>query len=416
MIRLFSLLLVLAVSFSSYGQTLTENANGTSTLSQGTTSYVIDSAKKFKVTLSSDYSNETQAGLKRNGIIAYRDAFIEVSVQMAALPSTPTGSAPYQVWRSSDILISYDAQKLEFVSWSSDHFMTDKSVIDVAKSGASEWIPGLVQVHAQCLKAPESRIPALRRQPFQWNFGGFIWREQNSRQLGRLKFKVKGDFYYPESLATHITAVAQAQLPDGSSVNSKIDGGISTGNNVIGPIQNDVNKIAFGPSPESKVNLTLKGPATPVKAGDDFAVQIITTPDSAPQVIWSVSSIFIWDSSKLALLGMDKTGAKASIFSKFMPGGLNESEVPQDGNAQHLFGAQLGDKRPIAGDTLIVTLRFKALQDFTDTKIELVSRSDPRLSGVSIIDECGVIGSVVAGKSVTGTLTSAVIRGVAAQP
>jgi hypothetical protein len=149
--------------------------------------------------------------------------------------------------------------------------------------------------------------------------------------------------------------------------------------------------------------------------GDTVNVKVLATPANMPQVIWSVVTMFAWDKTKLELMGIDKTGAKASMMSSFdmvCPTCINEAAVPKDGTASHNFLAMLGDKKPIDKETLIVTLKFKVVSDFTETKIEIINRSDSRVSNVTILDDMGILGSCVGGSDVTGSVTNATIKGI----
>jgi hypothetical protein len=173
------------------------------------------------------------------------------------------------------------------------------------------------------------------------------------------------------------------------------------------------NTAAF--PPDLKVNLRLSGPSINVKMGDAVPVRILVTPATLPQVIWSVTTMFAWDISKLEFMGLDKTGAKSAVLSAMdMPCAtcVNESSIPKDGHAYHNFLSTLGDKTPIDKETLIVTLKFKAVSDFTQTTIEVINKSDPRVKNLKALDDTGILGSGLAGANVMGTITNAVIKGI----
>ena len=73
-----------------------------------------------------------------------------------------------------------------------------------------------------------------------------------------------------------------------------------------------------------------------------------------------------------------------------------------------MFLNQLGNKTPISQPTLLGTLKFKAVSQFDETPIEVVKTNDPRLAGLSIIDDTGIITGIGAScEEIYGT----VIRG-----
>jgi hypothetical protein len=385
--------------------TATSNTNGTVSLKGTTITYTIDPTRKFRIITSCNNSNAAFNGKNQNGMTVYKNSIVEVEVMITPLPSSivPTGTT-YQVWRSADIGFTWDHTKLEFIEAIPNPLSTDKSVVDVSKIKATVLGQGRLSLHSEVLPPPELRTPKKAPQYFQWNFGGFLW-SSGLRNIGKLRFKVISDFYHPTQSPTDIVAVA---------TDSKIDGGMTVGTNVIGDIQNNANKIQSGPSPEYKVSMSLVPPTTKVKVGDTVPVRVIVSPETNPQVIWSVCTTFAWDPTKLEFMGIDKTGSKPSMSSSIMTGysTINESSVPKDGNAQHTWLSVLGDKAPIANSAQIVTLNFKTVSEFIDTAVEILQTNDPRLSGLVIMDDTGVYGSCVAGSFVTGKMTNATIKGV----
>ena len=137
-----------------------------------------------------------------------------------------------------------------------------------------------------------------------------------------------------------------------------------------------------------------------------------------PQVISSVCTLFSWDTNKLELIGIDKTGARPSQLNSiwFTPSNpINESTIPKDGNAAHYWLSTLGDKSFIDKENLVVILNFKVVTDFTSTSVTMLQKSDPSLAGILIMDDCGIIGSNAIGSFVTGAQNNAVIYGIATQ-
>ena len=175
-------------------------------------------------------------------------------------------------------------------------------------------------------------------------------------------------------------------------------------------MEDNVNRIKFGPRPDYKMKVTMTPPSV-VSAGSEFSVPLTIESLTSPQWFSSVTAILIWDPTKIELMGLDKTGAKVAQMSGFLwgcPTCLNETKVPKDGNAQFMFLNQLGNLTPVSQPTLLGTLKFKAVSQFDETAIEVVKMNDPRLAGLSIIDDTGIItGTSASCEEIYGT----VIRG-----
>lgn len=392
--------------------TIVNNPDGTVSIKGSTVTYVIDPSRKFSVTVDSNSSTVDYAGKSKLGTPVYMGSLVAVDITSAADPSATVLNS-YQVWRGADLLLSYDPAKLEFVEAKPDTFLGDKNVVDWSSMSGEVVSPGIVRFKVKVMPPPEARTPPAAPAPFQWNLGGFVT-SGSRRHLAKIWFKVKSDFYFPTSLPTDVKLLPSATV--GSSVlTSSVDGGAVPGTNVIGSLFNSANGITSGPSPSYTVDQVLEGPAAPVKAGDPVNVKVLVRP-TKPQRLSSVTTLFVWDPSKLEFMGLDKTGAKACMSSSIMTGALggtvNESAVPKDGNAQHIWMCNLGDKSYFEKDTLIVTLKFKAVADFHETKVEPVLTSDPRLAGLTTPEETRALGSVVPGASVTLNLAPAVIQGI----
>ena len=397
--------------------TVINNPNGTVSLVSGTINYTFDSKRKFRVATSCNNSTLNWGGANQNGTKVYMDSFVDVDFVITPLDSTilpvPANGFFYQVWRSADILFSWDASKFQLIGAVSSP-QTDTAVVDVSKISTTLLAPGVLNLHSQCLPAPQNRVPAQNAQYFAWNFGGFVW-ANGSRNIGRLRFKVISDFYFPASPVqlTSMFALPTFTKIDGTLTKTKVDGGVVANDDVI-EIRNSVNNIKSGPSPAYKVDLSLAGPVTPVAVGDTISVKILVKPVTLPQSVLSVSTLFAWDKTKLEFMGIDKVGAKASQVSEIDlvgPTAVNEVAIPKDGTAHHNWLAQLGGDSLISAESLIVTLKFKVVANFTETTVEVIKKSDPRLVGVTVIDDTGIGGSSVPGVYVNGVLTKALIRG-----
>lgn len=382
------------------------NPDGTIELKGNTLQkYIIDQTRKFQIVTACNQSNASWDGKNQNGSITWKGSIIEVRIMLNALPSTLTTVSTYTIIKDTDLLFIWDDSKLEFLD-STTGFAFDPAVFDASKLSATVIAPGVGRFHSQVLPAPHLRTPPTSPLHYQWNLGGYLL-QGGGRVLGTLRFRVKSDFYFPVEQTTDIRIVASA-----NGETSKVNGDPA----LLSEIRNNANKILFGPTPEYKVSHELASPETSIIKGQEFGVKIFATPETLPQVIWSVSTIFGWDPTVIEFMGVDKTGAKPSMQSAiYMPGtgSINESAIPKDGNAHHVWMSVLGDKKPISAKTLIATLKFKALTDFTETTVELLEKNDPRFAGLIIMDDAGILGSRLGGTRVTGVRKNAVIKGLA---
>jgi hypothetical protein len=390
--------------------------------------YYIDPSMTYRILLESQWSSKDWDGRNLNGLVAKKDDVVEVRVLAMPIPKVKVVNGKnvplWSIFRSADVVVNWDTTKFELLPPVLGGFGYDTTVMNPAKSGlvAPDQSGGVNEVsipqdgtllfHAEALPVPEKRSPALKPRYYQWNFDGFMW--QNSyRLLGTLRFKVKGDFYYPTSQMTDIKILPSITV-NGVETKTKVDGSPTTGINVVGDIRNGVNGIKFGVGSNYKISQSLVAPSTPHKVGDTVPVRVVVNSETSPQRIHSVSTIFAWDNTKLEFMGISKTGARASQSSSIYmvgTGSINESTVPKDGNAQHNWLGLLGDKTFIDKENLIVTLNFKVISEFDTTSVQILNKNDPTLVGLQILDECGVYGSDTPGVFVTGTQKGAEIKG-----
>ena len=401
------IIFLLAITTTTFAQTIVYNSNGTISLVGNTLQkYTIDPNIKFRVSTVSDHSNEDYAGKKLNGMYAYRDSTVTAKVTLQSLSSLLVTGTSFQVFRSADLYLTYDPTKLEYTGLNPDLFGIDTSVIDTSKTTAQVVVPGIVKIHCQVLPKPANGTG------YQWNFGGFIWTTGNNRMVAKLNFKVKGDFYYPVNQPTDIKLIEPTVLPDATVLKNFVDAGPILGTNLYGEVRNGINKIAFTASPAYKVNHSLVGPVNPVKVGEEISVAVMVTPATLPQIISAVTTIFTWDNTKLEFMGLDKTGAKASQLSAIREvaiGNINEAAIPKDGNASHGWLSLLGDKSYITSDTLIVKLKFKVLTQFNTTEVSIKTKAD--LPNLLQIEDTRIYGSLIGGSNVSGLRVNATIKG-----
>jgi hypothetical protein len=393
------------------------------------TPYFIDPTMGYRILLESQWSNKDWDGRNKNGTVAKKGDIVEVRILAQPISKTKVVDGKtvslWSVFRGGDFIISWDNTKFELVASPVGGFGYDTTVMNSAKSGIvapeqsggvnESVLPqdGTVLFHAEALPVPEKRTPALKPLYYQWNFDGYLW-ANGFRLMGTLRFKVKGDFYYPTSQLTDIKILPSVTV-NGVETKTKIDGSPTIGTNILSETRNGVNAIKFGVGAEYKVSHTLSAPTTKFKVGDIVPVKILVKNETLPQKISSVCTLFSWDTTKLEFMGLNKTGARASQSSSMYmagAGSINESSVPKDGNAAHNWLSVLGDQTFIDKENLIVTLNFKVVSDFDSTVISLLKQSDPSLVGLFVIDECDILGSSVPGVSVVGTQTNATINGI----
>jgi hypothetical protein len=437
MTRILSFVFALLVSFSAIGQTpptKVPQPDGTIQLvpvppDSVFTPYYIDPTMNYRVLLESQWSTQDWDGRKKNGTIAKKGDVVDVRILAQPISKTKVVNGRtvslWSVFRSGDFIVTWDSAKFELLPPSVSGFGYDATIMNSAKSGIvapdqsgginESALPqdGTVLFHAEALPVPEKRSPVRPPQYYQWNFDGYLW-ANSYRLLGTLKFKVKGDFYYPTSQSTDIKIVPSLVV-NGVETKTRIDGSPVVGTNILTEFRNATNGIQFGVGPEYKVSQTLSAPTTKFKVGDIVPVKVLVKNETLPQRISSVCTLFSWDTTKLEFVGVNNLGARTAQSSSIYmvgPGSINESSIPKDGNAAHNWLASLWDKTFIDKENLIVTLNFKVVSDFGSTTVSLLKQNDPTLAGLLIMDECGILGSSVPGAFVTGQQTNAVINGI----
>lgn len=437
--RLFILTIIIAARAAT-GQdnypTQVPQADGTILLqyAKGVTfnPYIIAPDRCFSVKITSQQSNEDEKGNIRNGSNCWMGSIVEAEIMVVGdYPVTVVNGvtqpspahSQYQVFRSADLIVTWDHTRLKLLDFKPHPFLTDTTVFDIGKAGftapnlssgvneAPVPADGTAMIHAEVKAAPS---PMKSSDYYKWLYGGFLWQGKGNRCLGKLRFVTIADFHYPVQQTTDIKVVPSVIVADGTVANSMVNGSPELARNMIGSISNAANKIKSAPSPAYKVGLWLVAPSEPVDAGDTFEVSVMANPETLPQVIYSVTTPFAWDTNHLEFVGISTFGAKPSMMSNIdypCPTCINESAIPKDGTASHNWGARLGDKTPIDRVTLIAKLRFKCVAPFETTTIEILKDSDPRLAGIKVLNKMGIIGSTVAGSFVTGEVKNAVVSG-----
>lgn len=382
------------------------------------TPYFIDPTIGYRLYLQSGWAQKSWNGGIKNGQYGYKDSIITVDV--LAMPLTPPpivvngkSVTKWSVYRSTDAIIQYDHTRLELLPLGSNGNAFDAAVMNASKSKYTILGDGLILYHTETLPAPELRTPPQKPQYYQWNFDGYMW-QGAYRLLGRLHFRVKDDYYLPAwgQQKSFIRLLPSVTI-QGNTITTKVDGSPVIGTNVLKETRSEGEDIIFGVPSTYKVAHYLTAPTTKFKVGDTVSVKIMVKPESKPQLVWSVATNFIWDPTVLEFVGVDKTGAPPSMengISRPSPTSINESAIPKDGNAFHNWLNQLGNRKYFEGETLIATLNFKVLADFTTTKVELAKQNDPRLVGIVVSEESRPLGSTDFG-DIVGTQNGATING-----
>lgn len=386
------------------------------------TPYFIDPTMQYQLYLTSQWTNKSWNGSTKNGLYGFKNGIITVDIM--AMPYTKTkivdGKTVYMfsIYRSTDAVIQYDHTRLELLpletTATSQGTGFDPAVMDATKSKYTVIGDGLIVYHAEALKAPELRTPALKPMYYQWNFDGYMW-QSAYRKLGQLKFRVKDDYYLPSwGFQKSFVRMLPSVTVGTSTFTTKVDGSPSVGMNILKDIRTECEDVIFGVPSEYKIAHYLTAPTTKFKAGDTVAVKIMVKPETKPQLIYSVATNFVWDRNVLEFVGLDKTGAPPSMENSIPlvgPTNINEAIVPKDGNASHNWLNQLGNKKYFDKETLIVILNFKVLADFNTTTVEIVKQSDPRLVGLLVLDESQPLGSSIPGSSVLGAQNGVTLNG-----
>lgn len=391
------------------------------------TPYYIDPAIKYRLYLTSNWANKSWNSGTKNGTTAFKGDVIDATIM--AMPLTPPPMdlivrdrpmkvMKWSIYRSTDVIVQYDHTRLELIPYNpaANGFGFDPAVMDASKTKYTVLGDGVVMFHGEALKAPELRTPALKPMYYQWNFDGYMW-QGAYRMLGRMQFRVKGDYYLPSwgAQQAFIRIVPSIKIGEVEH-KSKVDGSPTIGTDVLSEIRTEGEAIQFGAPPTYKVAHYLTAATTPYKVGDTVPVQIKVKPESMPQILYYVATNFAWDNTKLEFMGISNAGARRAQSSRMdMPGAgsINESLVPKDGNAFHNWLSQLGDRSYLTGEALIVTLNFKVISDFTTTQVEIIKQADPRIAGLWVPEESTVGGSNLPGSVVLGTQTPSVtINGI----
>lgn len=394
--------------------------------------YIIAPDRCFAVSINSNQSTENAAGKKINGSNCWMGSIVEAEIMVNGefpvtvvngIPQPSAATSQYQIFRSADIIVTWDHTKLKLLDFIPHPFLTDKTVFDITKTGftapelsggvneAAVPADGTAMIHAEVKAAPS---PMAKSDYYKWLYGGFLWQGVGRRCLGTVRFVTISDFHYPVQQTTDIKIVASAVVSNGTVVESRINGSPELGRNMIGSISNGANKIMSAPSPAYKVGLWLVPPTEPVDAGETFEVSVMANPETLPQYFSSVNVPFWWDTNHLEFVGVNTFGAKPFMSNKIdmiCPTCINEAEIPKDGTANLNWLCRLGDKAPIDRVTLIAKLKFKCVAPFQRTTIEVMRDGDARMAGMKVINQMGIIGSCVPGSFVTGEVRNAIVSG-----
>jgi hypothetical protein len=171
--------------------------------------------------------------------------------------------------------------------------------------------------------------------------------------------------------------------------------------------------LSCGSSADAAINLELRPVFQSANVGATVSIGLYAVSDSSGnQGLASLQAIINWQPAYLQMLSNSNTGAIPMLSSAFTtpdPYGINESSVPQDGNAMYVGFANFGN--PVLATpagTLLTTLRFTALSQVGFTPVDIA------VSGGSPNGFTRVFDSAVPNLNVTGTLSGAGVEVVPA--
>ncbi len=162
--------------------------------------------------------------------------------------------------------------------------------------------------------------------------------------------------------------------------------------------------VYAAPSAHAAIGLELRPSFQTVNVGDVVSIGLYAVADGGvPQDLAAVQVVLGWNPTYLQMMSNSKAGAVSLLTSAFTspdPYGLNESLLPQDGNALYLGFAGLG--APVTATpagVLLTTLRFEALSPVAFTPVEL------RVSGGNPVGFTTVFDGAVPNLDITGSLS-----------
>ncbi|HYE60559.1 MAG TPA: hypothetical protein VD997_01065 [Phycisphaerales bacterium] len=152
------------------------------------------------------------------------------------------------------------------------------------------------------------------------------------------------------------------------------------------------------------VGLELRPSLQTANVGDTVTFGIYAVADAGvPQALSAVQVVLAWEPAYLQMLSNSNAGAVSLLSSAFTspdPYGLNESLLPQDGNALYLAYAGLGTPvQATPAGVLLTTFRFQTLSPVSFTPVSLLT------SGGSPVGFSTVFDGTVPNLDVTGALS-----------
>jgi hypothetical protein len=165
--------------------------------------------------------------------------------------------------------------------------------------------------------------------------------------------------------------------------------------------------LAVSSPAAADINLELRPSTSKVFVGDEFTVSVYAVSDTpASQFLGAIEAVLQWPTGSVQLIANDGGGTPLSFqgFPVAGSAGLNESSLPQDGDALYIALGPLGVPVPAtAGGTLITNLRFVALAPDANAVVAIAT------SGGSPPRQTTVFSGIVPNLDVTGTLENAMV-------
>lgn len=161
--------------------------------------------------------------------------------------------------------------------------------------------------------------------------------------------------------------------------------------------------VCSATSADAAIGLELRPSFQVANVGDTVSFGLYAVADGGvSQNLAAVQVVLGWNPTYLQMMSNSKSGAVTLLTSAFTspdPHGLNESSLPQDGNALYLGFAGLGS--PVTATpagVLLTTLRFEALAPVAFTPVDLL------VSGGNPVGFTTVFDGTVPNLNVTGSL------------
>lgn len=331
------------------------------------------------------------------------------------VPIVGGGEGAGQRLEYSDVIVSWDPTKFEFVS----HQPVNDARISQSLSGLS---PAAVANGVNDTFADGNAMFRVHKS-LSWNgtepafqlisLNGSNLTNALGNGLYSLTLKCISPFI---GQTTQISILPSLQIAGYPTAYTKTFGC----NPVVDVTGGVVNRTVNGvPSPSSKLDLAFESPDASVAIGDIVSVPVKVQPQNDPQRFVVADIAFTWNPQHLRLIGIDWLGNNPGVWEgqSGFPGtdntaticcdmfGINEQIPPQDGTGLLFVYGQLGYNILIVQPEILGTLKFEVIGSFASTEVSAV----PELQGNGGVQKTVVYGSSIPGLNVTGNSIPAIL-------